>query len=103
MSRRSIRLAEAVTSVTAADDSVQAELFEAEPQQFVTAFRGEAFAVVVRMENEAHLTLAVLAAQVLQGQIADQSAGGSEFDGDGEELPFLLQRRAVHPFGEGGR
>jgi hypothetical protein len=60
--------------------------------------------MVVRMEDEADLDLAMLAAPVLQVQIADQLTGRGEFDGDGEELPFLPQRRAVHSLGErGGR
>jgi hypothetical protein len=93
-----------VPTVTATDDpAVQVEVFEAEPQQFRCGFRGEPLAMVVRMEDEADFALAMLAAPVLQVQIADQLTGRGELDRDGEELPFLPQRRAVHSLGERGR
>ena len=71
-------------------------------RDFAGGFQGEAFSVVVGVEHEADLALAVFGAEVFEVEVADELSGFGEFHGYREELALLRECRAVDALRQSG-
>src|SRR5215510_1688752 len=75
-----------VTAVAPADDPVQVQAFEPEPQQGRGRLGGEPAPLEGRMEDESDLALLVGAAQPEQGAVANELTGRGQLGGQAEGL-----------------
>src|SRR5690606_11607769 len=80
-----------VAGVAAGGDAVQAELVEAEAEQFPGGLGGQAAAVVGGVEHEPDLAVAVGAAVPEEGEVADDDAGVGELGGEAERLALVVE------------
>jgi hypothetical protein len=80
-----------VRPVRAADDAVQAQLFERHPQHLHRGFARVPVPVVARVEDEPDLAAAVLGRQPAQIHLPHQLA--LVLDGEHDAVAFLLDRR----------
>src|SRR5206468_2065234 len=78
--------------VATAHDPVQPEAVEAQPEHHLGRLRGQAPSLVLGVEDEPDLALAVLPAQPLQAHLPDHPADLPPDDREDQAVALLLER-----------